>query len=494
MNFFKTLLVSAAVAVGVSVVALNAPMQPESTHSPPSSAIAKEQALKSALNATVHIVSTSRVDDKGAYGMGQGSGYIVAVRDGRAIIATNCHVACNNTWLRIATYNNPTKRVNARFITGDQTQDTAFISVPFEPGMEVVPFLDVADMPILGETAIATGAPLGVTFTVTEGIISSANREDRDWSTLRTNVHQTDTAINPGNSGGPLMVLRDGRYVVAGMNTFIMSRAGGSNGLGFAVSSHAVKSALDAVLDGRPVLQNSIGGAVTNVDSTMADIINRPEAYADAGLYVNGVAENGALAQAGIQEGDVLLKMDGEALKSPAMFRSAVLNTKLYQPVELVYLRDGEVLETVAFIQNTWGSGVTRNKVVSSSTAEAPEDEGPLAAFGFGHVMDNTDKKYRRTVGFRNPETSPVVLEITEQSAAHHAGINKGAFLKSIGFKGMAPTAVETLEDVRTLFAAAEDEGIDTSKAVFHFVMYAESGPRKLPPVALDVNNVPSPA
>lgn len=486
----------------------------------------RRHGLEAAQAGTVSIKARTHVDANSQYGDVGGTGFIVAKHNGRAIIATNCHVACNKAWLWVTVYNNQTRRVHAKFITGDAKQDIALISIPAYPGMQVLPLLD--GVPEQGEQAVAIGSPLGVRWTVTAGIFSVLNRTDMNYPTP-DGVHQTDAAINPGNSGGPLLVYKDGRYQVAGMNTFIMTNGAKSNtGLSFAVPSSDIRRILDAIVTGQSPVRNTLGGMFSAISDFFADMLGVPMQYQEAGVngvYLTALSTDTPLYHAGIRPGDVILKVNNQMVNSPESLRRAVYNAEPYLPVNIVYLRNGEIDTTLVFAANEWGKDVQLNGARSeegedyearqTSVSQQPSDQtsgnqepanqpavpsNPLAGFGFA-LLDSTSPRYSRSIG-PIPEKAPFVLRIQDLSAAHYYGVKRNDFLRAIGFKGMAPQPVETKEDIANLFELAESQGIDTSSAVFIFVRYLARRTSEgtqirrviLPPVPMDTDAVPPPA
>mgnify|MGYP006430949557 CR=1 FL=1 len=363
--------------------------------------------------------------------------------------------------------------------------------------MEVLPLLS-DEAPKLGEQAVAIGNPLGVRWSTTFGMFSNVNSTDEIMPS-QTDVHQTDAAINPGNSGGPLLVLRDGEYKVAGMNTFAMTPTGANVGLGFAVPATLIKPALDAVLAGNPVVLPSFGGNVEAVSQMAAEIAGVPATYRDDqanGVFVSAVAEGGALEKAGIRVGDILLEINHQKLQSAVDFNRLEQSATLYNPVPVAYLRDGAVRETVMTAQNIWGDSVEPVNGDSTQPDDVSSATNPLEAYGF-KLMDKTDKIYQIAFGEDHPAESPVVAGVRNHSPAHYYGFEQEHFLTAISFEGMPRQEVETIADIENLFAQAAAEGINTDRALFYLVAYSKKDgevvKKVLAPIAADVNAVPLP-
>ncbi len=171
--------------------------------------------------------------------LGQGSGVIV---DTRGYIVTNVHVIDGASIIRVTTYSGKTYNVNV--IAGyDTTSDIAVLKIN-APDLKALEF-DDSDEVKVGEKVIAAGNPAGLSFTVTEGIVSALR-------TLQNNLKyiQTDVPINPGNSGGPLINIRS---EIIGINNF---KIGGFESLGFAISSNNVKNVVEKIISNYESKQN----------------------------------------------------------------------------------------------------------------------------------------------------------------------------------------------------------------------------------------------
>ncbi len=161
-----------------------------------------------------------------------GSGFII---DASGYIITNQHVIAGNKFIRVITYNG--KSYNAEIVGSDDFHDVALLKI----GGNIFPTLEFGDSDSvqIGEKVIAIGNPLGLSFTVTEGIVSALHRAGPNGL---NNYVQTDVTLNPGNSGGPLI---DKKGKVIGMNNFKLGQA---EGLGFALESNIVKKVKETLL------------------------------------------------------------------------------------------------------------------------------------------------------------------------------------------------------------------------------------------------------
>jgi len=176
------------------------------------------------------------------------------------------------------------------------------------------------------------GNPFGFEETVTQGIISSKGRKNR--TDPFGDLLQTDAAINPGNSGGPLINLAG---EVIGINTAIISRSGGSQGLGFAIPSNTVRVALETLLKKGRIIRGylGIGGQVSP---------QNPTGDGADGVVVGYVVPNSPAADAHLQEGDVIRKFNGKEVRNFRDLRSLVAQTEINKKIDLEVVRDGKPL------------------------------------------------------------------------------------------------------------------------------------------------------
>jgi S1-C subfamily serine protease len=225
-------------------------------------------------------------------------------------------------------------------ILADKEADLAIVELE---GAGDLPALELRDSDTLevGELVLAIGNPFGVGQTVTSGIVSGLARSGAPGGRRQGYFIQTDAAINPGNSGGALVDMA-GRLI--GVNTAIISRSGGSNGIGFAVPSNLVARVIAAARDGADALERPWLGLRTQpVTGEIAEALGleRP-----AGILVDQLHPQSTFARAGIETGDILLALDGAELNTPSelAFRTATLGTG--REAALHYLRGGAERET----------------------------------------------------------------------------------------------------------------------------------------------------
>src|SRR5215472_14769358 len=231
-----------------------------------------------------------------------GSGVIVT-NEGHII--TNNHVVTDRQGrpvdqIEVQLADGRTKK--ARLVGADEQVDLAVLKID-EPGVKPLKLAD-SDMVQPGDFVLAIGNPLGFEETVTDGIISSKGRPNR--SDAFADLLQTNAAINPGNSGGPLINLRG---EVIGINTVIASRSGGSQGIGFAIPSNTVRTALESLLKQERIIRGYLG--------IQTGASQRGAVDADTGGVTVGEVLSGSPAEhAGLQPGDVIRKFDGRDVQN----------------------------------------------------------------------------------------------------------------------------------------------------------------------------------
>ena len=312
-----------------------------------------------------------------------GSGVIVT-NEGHII--TNNHVVDQVDEIEVQLSDGQTKK--ARVVGADEQVDLAVLKID-NPGVKPLKLAD-SDAVQPGDFVLAIGNPFGFEETVTEGIISSKGRPNR--SDFFGELLQTDAAINPGNSGGPLINLRG---EVIGINTAIASTTGGSQGVGFAIPSNTVRTALESLLKQGRIIRGYLGiqtrGLQPGESGTDTD-----------GVTVADVLAGSPAAQAGVQPGDLIRKFDGREVKNFTALRTLVAQTQLNKQVELEILRDGKPLTVKAQIKEQpidqqASGGVPRQNQPQPQGRQQPNDQetvdSPLASI---HVDELTPEKARQ--------------------------------------------------------------------------------------------------
>ena len=264
--------------------------------------------------------------------MGVGTGFIVAEE---GYVVTNNHVIRSGGAFKVRL--NDGRVANAALVGSDQETDIAVLKIDVA-GLTAIEFGD-SDAAEVGDWVIALGSPFGLKDSVTAGIISARGREV-GLSPLESYL-QTDATINPGNSGGPLVDM-DGRVV--GINTAIESRSGGSDGISFAIPSNMAKSVVESIIAGSAPSRGFLGIQMQPLDARTAAQVG----FNGQGVLVNQVVPGGAAANAGVQAGDIVVKVNGEETTNPQRVMRAVRLCAPGVAVPIEVIRGGAVVSLMA--------------------------------------------------------------------------------------------------------------------------------------------------
>lgn len=264
-----------------------------------------------------------------------GSGVIVRA-DG--VIVTNNHVIEGGQEITVALSDR--REFPAKVLLVDPRGDLAVLKI--DVGSERLPVMpiDDSDDAQVGDLVLAIGDPFGVGQTVTNGIISALNRSADPQGGAAMTYIQTDAAINPGNSGGALVDM-DGDLI--GVNSFIVSRSGGSVGIGFAIPAAMVKRVVQAAAGGGHVLVRSWVGARTQ--PVTADIARSLGLTAPQGALVADIWPGGPADRAGLKSGDIILAVNGRPAADPAAVTFAVGAAAPGETLDLTVRRGDKVIK-----------------------------------------------------------------------------------------------------------------------------------------------------
>lgn len=264
-----------------------------------------------------------------------GSGVIVSP-DG--LVVSNFHVVGEATEIRVVLTDR--REYDATVVLADEESDLAILRMD---GATDLPALSLrnSDEVEVGDLVLAIGNPFGIGQTVSSGIVSGLARSGVHVGGGRGYFIQTDAAINPGNSGGALV---DGAGRLVGINTAILSRSGGSNGIGFAIPANLVRQFITQAERGNDRFVRPWAGVSGQaVDAALAEALglDRP-----AGIVLNALHPDSPFGAAGLQVGDVILSLGGQEVNTPQemMFRMALTGENA--TAEVIGLRDGDPFAT----------------------------------------------------------------------------------------------------------------------------------------------------
>ena len=277
-----------------------------------------------------------------------GSGVLIS-EDG--YIVTNNHVIEDASTIEVTLNDN--RQYEAKLVGTDPTTDLALLKID-DTNLSYVPFGDSDDIRV-GEWVLAVGNPFGtLTSTVTAGIVSAKARNinilhDQNNQQIEAFI-QTDAAVNRGNSGGALVNLR-GELV--GINTAIATQTGSYAGYSFAVPATLVQKVMGDLLEFGSVQRALLGVVILDVNANLArekglDVV--------AGVFIDGVANESAAAEAGIEPGDVIVEINKQRIRNIAQLQELVARNRPGDGVKVTYWRDGQLSEVEAVLKGTMGS------------------------------------------------------------------------------------------------------------------------------------------
>ena len=349
-----------------------------------------------------------------------GSGVIVDARNG--YVLTNHHVVDNADEIIVTLQDK--REVTAKLVGGDEKTDIAVLQIEAN-NLRDIEFADEDDTRV-GDYVIAIGNAFGLEHTVTSGIVSATGRY-MGGDRLQDMI-QTDASINPGNSGGALV---NSKGELIGINTMIISRSGGNNGIGFAVPVRIAKNVMDQLVSYGEVRRGRIGVTIRDIDPALQEAMGLGTLN---GALVNDVSKGSPADEAGLEQGDIIIGFNGDDIMNSNDIRNAV---GLVQPgtrADLTYLRDGR--------RRTTRISVEESKEVREILDEtAAEDIPALESFSGAKLTDIPDD-----MELRGGENGVYVSSVTPGSKAARAGLVKGDIIRKVS--GQAVNDLSDFESV----------------------------------------------
>ena len=350
---------------------------------------------------------------------GLGSGFIIG-SDG--LILTNAHVVKEAKDVVVKLQDR--REYVAKVLGVDAATDIAVLKIDAK-GLPVVRFGQPSKL-MVGDYVLAIGAPYGLDQTATSGIISAKGRSLPSESGENfVPFLQTDAAVNPGNSGGPLF---DAAGNVVGINSQIYSRTGGFQGVSFAIPIDVALTIKDQIVATGHATHARLGVSIQPLTQDLAESfgLDRPD-----GALVATVAPNGAAAKAGLRSGDVITKVNGEAIEEPGQLSSRVGLARPGEKVTLEVWRDKKLETVVATL------GASTDKVDIASAGDASGGEK------LGLALRPLNRDEKGEVG-----TGGLLVENADGASAK-AGVQQGDVVLAVNGKPVA-----SIDEVKAILAS----------------------------------------
>lgn len=360
--------------------------------------------------------------------MAAGSGFVISA-DG--YIVTNNHVVQDAT--KVTVVFDDGKEEVATIVGADERTDLAVLKIA---GTDL-PFVSFeTESSRVGDWVVAIGNPFGLGGTVTAGVISGSGRNI--GGSNYGDFLQIDAAVNTGNSGGPAF---NTKGEVVGVNTAIYSPNGGNVGIAFAIPAATVKGIVDQLVKSGTVTRGYLGVGIQDVTRDIADGVGLAEAK---GAIVSNVAEDGPAGPAGVKSGDIVTKVDGDAIDDALDLSRTIAGKSPDSTVELTIWRDGA--ETTA--------SVKLGKLNEAAEAATPEQTPPTppAAVPAESSVGLT------LVPNADGSGGLLVQDIDPESQAAKKGIAVGDAILEVN-----NTPVSSLEEFEAAISAVKDKGLNTA-------------------------------
>ncbi|WP_460552243.1 S1C family serine protease [Hymenobacter daeguensis] len=330
-------------------------------------------------------------------GQGSGSGVIIAAN---GYIVTNNHVIDKASKIEVVL--DDKRKFDAELVGADPNTDLAVLKVKAD-NLPFVKYGNSDDVKV-GQWVLAVGNPFNLNSTVTAGIISAKGRNidilrRKDNMGIESFI-QTDAVVNPGNSGGALVNLNGD---LIGINSAIASHTGSYEGYSFAIPSSLASKVVDDLLKYKVVQRALLGVQIREVDAKLA---SEKKLNTLNGVYVEGLSESSAAAQAGLKMGDIITQINGVAVNTSSQLQEQVARFRPGDKIKVNYLRGGSAGVTEATLRNATGTtGIVREDAAAAAikyegatiAAVPPRDLAKLGLEGGAKISGIKSSNFRET-------------------------------------------------------------------------------------------------
>jgi len=325
-----------------------------------------------------------------------GSGVIVSKN---GYIVTNNHVVENADEITVTIGDNP-KEYNAKVIGKDSGSDLAVIKIKGND-FKAIKFGYSSTLKV-GDVVFAIGNPFGVGITLTQGIISALNKDNVGINRYE-NFIQTDASINPGNSGGALV---DSRGALIGINSAILTRSGGNNGIGFAIPIHIVKNVVEKLIADGKVTRGYLGVEISDLNSNTLKVYNHKQ-----GVIILDVQNQTPAKKAGLQRGDLIYSVNNTTIKNGKDLQNVIASFKPNSTITLKLERNKKNISMNVTLGN-------RNGLI---TTEANNGQF-LGGLLLSEINPSTIRKFR----LNSNAKGVLIVDVKPNSKAEKAGFQPG--------------------------------------------------------------------
>lgn len=340
---------------------------------------------------------------------GLGSGVIVRKAGDVYYVLTNNHVAGSAT--KISVKLNDGREFEGKLVGADARMDIALVSFESKDNTIKLAALGDSDAVQTGDICLAMGAPLGYRQSVTQGIVSAKGRSGTGIGNINDFI-QTDAAINQGNSGGPLLNIYG---EVIGINTWIVSQSGGSQGLGFSIPINNIKNSIDSFITKGKIVYGWLGVALTEVDKEYKEALGIGDSN---GALVSQLFMNSPASRGGIKAGDFITSVNGVKVESVEQVQREVGRLEAGKTVPFEIMRNGKKQSLSVKVEE-------RDEKVSS-------DNGKLWPGFFARPISEEVKK-QFEIGEKTEGV--VIVSVMEKSPAASLRLQAGDVITAVNGK-----------------------------------------------------------
>lgn len=342
---------------------------------------------------------------------GLGSGVIVRRTGDTIYVLTNNHVAGGAT--KITVKLNDSREFEAKLVGADARMDIALLSFTSSDKSIPVAKLGDSDAVQTGDICLAMGAPLGYSQSVTQGIVSAKGRSGNGIGNINDFI-QTDAAINQGNSGGPLVNIYG---EVIGINTWIASQSGGSQGIGFAIPINNIKNAINSFISKGKIVYGWLGVSLLEANKEYKEALGVEK---ETGALATQLFIGSPAQKAGMQPGDFIVSLNGHSVKD------------VDQLVREVGLLETGVTANFEIIRN--GKKVALPVKIEERSEKVSSDNGKLWP---GFIAVPITEKVRKDMELENKVKGVVVSNVMEKSPAAALRLQNGDVITAVNGKSV---------------------------------------------------------